>query len=893
MRLLHASSSALALAAFGLAGCAGTTAERALAPAMQQGAQRITTQLPSNVRPLQYTIAVQPDAANLRFSARTLADIEVLAPTDSITLNAVDLDFTGVSLIGPGRGGSAPMTMNPRDIRFDAATQTATFRLGRQIPAGRYQLQMDYAGKINTQAAGLFALDYDSPEGKKRALYTQFEAPDARRFFPGWDEPQFRTPYNLTVTIPENQMAVSNMPQAGVQSRPNGLKSVTFQTTPAMSSYLLFLGVGEFDRITTTAAGTEIGIVTRKGAGETGRYALEGSAKVVPYFNEYFGTPYPLPKLDNVAGPGSSQFFGAMENWGAIFTFESILLVDPAITTEANRQSIFGTAAHEIAHQWFGNLVTMAWWDDLWLNEGFASWMATKAANALHPEWEPLLGRVGGRENAMTLDSVATTHPVVQSINTVDQISQAFDAITYQKGQAVITMLEDYVGEDAWRRGVQDYIRTYRLRNTVSDNLWQKIEAAAGRPVTAIAHDFTLKPGVPLIRVENATCNGGRTNVSLRQREFSRDRQDKQPLSWRVPVIASTMGGKEARALVTGGAATMAVPGCGTLIVNSGQAGYYRTLYAPALLDKLTSDYARLKPMDQIGLLADNWGLGLAGYQSAAEALDMIDAIPASANPQLWTRAAGILSQVYGMYDGDSRHQAMVARYASTKLSPVLNRIGWNPRSSELATTAILRSQLISTLGGIGDPAVVTEANRRFTTNDPSVTAGPLRTTILGVVSQNLDPAGWERLRAQAQAERNPLVKAQLYRLLGASRDPALARRALALALTAEPGATTSPGIISAVAGAHPDLAFDFAMQNRQSVEGLVDASSRTSFIPGLARGSSDPAMVAKLQDYATRHMTAESRRPADIAIGSIQDRARVRTRLPDITRWIEGKSRA
>jgi aminopeptidase N len=858
---------------------------------MQQGAQQITTQLPRNVRPLQYTIAVQPDAPNLRFSGRTLADIEVLEPTDSITLNAVDLEFTDVALTA---SQTAPMPINTSDIRFDAATQTATFRLGRQISPGRYRLQMDYSGKINTQAAGLFALDYDSPEGKKRGLFTQFEAPDARRFFPGWDEPQFRTPYNLTVTIPADQMAISNMPQAGVQSRPNGMKSVTFQTTPAMSSYLLFLGVGEFDRITTTAAGTEIGIVTRKGAGETGRYALEGSAKIVPYLNQYFGTPYPLPKLDNVAGPGSSQFFGAMENWGAIFSFESILLVDPAITTEASRQGIFGTAAHEIAHQWFGNLVTMAWWDDLWLNEGFASWMATKTTHALHPEWEPLLGNVGGREAAMTLDSVATTHPVVQRINTVDQISQAFDAITYRKGQAVITMLEDYVGEDAWRRGVQDYIRTYRLKNTVSDNLWQKVEAAAGKPVTAIAHDFTLQPGVPLIRVENATCNGGKTNVTLRQGEFTRDRPNKQPLSWRVPVIASTLGAKDARTLVSGGSGTLAVPGCGTLIVNSGQTGYYRTLYTPALLDKLTASYAQLKPIDQIGLLADNWGLGLAGYQSAAEALDLVDAVPANANPQLWTRAAGILSQIYGMYDGDPQRQAMLARYASAKLTPVMNRVGWTPRSNELSTTAVLRSQLIGTLGFIGDPAVVAEANRRFAANDSSVTAGPLRSTILGVVSQNLDPAGWDRLRAQAQAEKNPLVRAQLYRLLGASKNPALARRALELALTQEPGATTSPGIISAVAGRHPDLAFDYAMQNRQAVEGFIDASSRVSFLPGLGASSTDPAMVAKLQDYATRYMTPESRRPADIAIGSITDRVRVRqTRLPDITRWLEAKSRA
>ena len=543
-----------------------------------------------------------------------------------------------------------------------------------------------------------------------------------------------------------------------------------------------------------------------------------------------------------------------------------------------------------MAHQWFGDLVTMAWWDDLWLNEGFASWMATKATNALHPEWEPLLGRVGIREDAIRLDSVATTHPIVQRLETVDQISQAFDAITYRKGEAVITMLEDYVGEDAWRQGVRDYMATYRLKNTVTDNLWQKVETAAGKPITAIAHDFTLQPGVPLIRVENASCNGGRTTVNLRQSQFSRDLPDKPSLSWRVPVIASTVGGSEARTIVQG-SGTLAVPGCGALLVNSGQTGYYRTLYTPAMLDALGQSFARLKPIDQIGLLADNWGLGLAGYQSASEALDLVDAVPANANPQVWSRVATILESVYGMYEGDPQRQALVSRYASARLAPVLGRMGWTPKASEPSTSAVLRSELIGTLGEIGDPGVVAEANRRFAANDPSVATGPLRTTILSVVAKNLDPAGWERLRAQARAETNPLVKAQLYELLGSTRDPVLARRALDLALTPEPGATTGSAIISAVSLEHPDLAFDFAMQNRQAVEALVDVSSRSRYFSLLGGRSSNPAMIEKLQQYASRYLTPQSRRSADEAIAAVQDRVRVRqTRLPDITRWLETK---
>ncbi len=884
------STFAIACSLLALGAC--TTSDRAAAPAAMavKPLYAVPTQLPTNVRPVHYSISAVPDAANLSFGATTYIDVDVVEATDEITLNAADLTFGAVTLTDT-RGTTVPA----RETRLDADKQTATFEFADAIAPGRYRLSTNYSGKIGTQAAGLFALDYPSADGsgEKRALFTQFQAPDARRFFPGWDEPQFRTPYDLRVTVPSSQMAVSNMPQKTRVDNGNGTSTVTFATSPPMSSYLLFVGAGEFDRITTTAGGTEIGVIAKKGDGEKGRYALEGSAQIVPYYNDYFGTPYPLPKLDNIAGPGSSQFFSAMENWGAIFSFEDILLVDPKITTEATRQGIFGVAAHEIAHQWFGNLVTMAWWDDLWLNEGFASWMATKATDALHPEWEPLLSRVGGREAAMGLDSVVTTHPVVQRVTTVDQINQAFDAITYQKGEAVITMMEDYVGAEAWQRGVQDYTRTYRLKNTVTDDLWAKIETAAdGKPVTAIAHDFTLQPGVPLIRVESATCAGGRTNVSLRQAEFTRDRQDKQPLAWRVPIIAATLGGAPVRALVEGGAASIAVPGCDPLIVNSGQTGYYRTLYTPALLDRVTESYARLRPVDQIGLLSDNWALGLAGYQSAAEALDMIDRVPANANTQLWSRAAGILGQIYFRYDGDAARQALVSRYTIAKLMPVLNRLGWNARADEKSNDAVLRSALIATLGAVGEPGVVAEANRRYAMG-PAGLDGPLRGTILSVVSRNLTPAQWDATRAAAGRETNQLIRSQLYQLLGAADDEALARRALALALTPEPGATNAATIIRTVAAIHPDLAFDFALANRDAVNNLVDASSRSRYIASLGTGSSNPAIIAKIEDYASRYLTPESRRPADQAIVAIRDRVRVReTRLPDISRWFEAKMR-
>jgi aminopeptidase N len=859
----------------------------AQAPAPEAASHSVPSQLPSSVRPLHYAIAVTPDAANLRFSGTVAIDIEVLEPTDSITLNAADLEFQSVA-IGTDGTQSKPIDVKPS---IDAAKQTVTFPLGSKLAKGKHVLTINYTGPINKHATGLFALDYDAPDGKKRALFTQFEATDARRFFPGWDEPNFRASYDLRVTVPAGQNAVSNMPEAGREQKPDGSAEVRFATTPPMSSYLVFLAVGEFDRITKDAAGTEVGVVTKRGDGEKGRFALEAEAEILPYYNDYFGERYPLPKLDNVAGPGSSQFFGAMENWGAIFSFESILLNDPSITSEDRLQAIYSVEAHEMAHQWFGDLVTMAWWSDLWLNEGFASWMGTKATDALRPEWEPLLGRIAGREQAMSLDSVATSHPIVQKIESVEQISQAFDPITYRKGESVLRMLEDYVGEDVWRQGVRDYIATYRLKNTVTDNLWERVEKAAGKPVTAIAHDFTLQPGVPLIRVEAAECRDGNTNVTLRQEQFSRDDVNKKPLKWRVPVIASTLGGAEVRALVSDGTASITVPGCEALIVNRGQTGYYRTLYPAPLLERLRGAYPQLKAVDQLGLLADNWALGLAGYQPATAALDLLNTIPVDANPKVWARATEILIDLYDRYEGDTNAQAMVAQYGSAKLRPVFERLGWAIRPNEKPNDTVLRTELITALGRFGDPDVVAEAKRRYSTGDPSVTSGPLRTAILGVIAWQADAATWDRLHSEAKAEKKPLVRQRLYELLGESRDETLARQALELSLIDEPGTTTSSRIVGAVAESHPDLAYDFAIANREKVEAQVDVSSRSRYFPRLAARSSNAAMVSKLEDYAQHFMTPQSRKSADVAIAAIKDRIRVReTRLKEVAAWFKDR---
>jgi aminopeptidase N len=846
----------------------------------------LPTQLPRGIVPSHYDISITPHAEALTFDGNATASIDVLEPTASITLNALEVTFSSVQLM-PSSGGPA---IGAPSVSVDAEAQTATFTFPETIPAGEYRLTMSYAGRISTQPVGLFALDYETEAGKKRALYTQFEASDARRFVPSWDEPAYKATFTLDVTVPSGEMAVSNLPAASRTDLGGGLTRVQFQTSPEMSTYLLFLGVGDFDRATAISDGTEIGVVTQSGLSSQADFALESASAVLHEYNEYFSVPYPLPKLDNIAAPGRSQFFSAMENWGAIFTFEYALLLDPSISTQGDRQRVFNVAAHEMAHQWFGDLVTMAWWDDLWLNEGFASWMADRTTVKLHPEWDTALD-ASYRESAMALDSVATTHPVVQQVETVEQAGQAFDAITYSKGQAVIQMLEGYVGADAWRDGVQRYIKAHAHGNTVSDDLWSAIEAASDKSIITIAHDFTLQPGIPLIRVTSGACEDGKTTVRLAQEEFTRDRPGKMPQRWHVPVIAQSLGGLSVSTLINDGEATIDVAGCNPVLVNAGQTGYYRTLYEPADFEALRNRFRELAPIDQLGLMGDTWAQGLAGLQSPADYFDLLSAVPTDAAPQIWGAVAGVLGSLDSYYRGDNAGQARLEAFAIDKLSPVMARVGWEAREREPAPVTILRTELISVLSALGDTSVIDEARRRYAmqTTDPSAVPPALRRTILSVVARHADASIWDELHEAARTEMTPLVRDQLYRLLSSVEDEALARRALELALTDEPGATNSADMIRAVSSLHPDMAFDFAVAHRAEVNEFVDPISRTGYYPGLGSASVDPEMIDKIRAFADAYIAESSRREADTVIANIQYRLMIREdRLPAIDDWLE-----
>ncbi len=841
--------------------------------------------LPADVRPERYDIAITPNAKDLTFLGHEAVVITVKRATNRIVLNAADITFSKV-------------TISCRDelakVVIDKDQQTAAFVFAKPIAPGRYTLDIDYAGTIYQQASGLFALDYASEPnlkqgGKERALYTQFENSDARRFAPMWDEPGAKAVFALSVDTPEGQMAVSNMPVADVLTvAPHdgsaGRRITRFTDTPKMSSYLLFLGLGDFERVHTMVGKTDVGVVVRRGKTDQAQYALAAAAQLLPYYNDYFGTPYPLPKLDFIAGPGRSQFFGAMENWGAIYYFDYALLVDPKLTTEADKQAIYVDVAHEMAHQWFGDLVTMAWWDDLWLNEGFASWMENKATDHFHPEWKIWLQTKAGEQGAMRLDAKAGTHPVVTPIKDVFAAADAFDQITYQKGHAVIHMLETYVGEDVFRAGVRNYIAHHAYGNTVTDDLWREIDRVSPKKITGIAHDFTLQAGVPLVSAE-ATPAG----LRLTQSRFGADAASRAPRAWRTPISVGGLGEARWRTLVTAGAPAdrPAGPGAAPLL-NAGQTSYLRSRYSPELWSRVIAKFATLDPADQLGLIFDSCALGEAGYAPLTDCLALARTAKDARDPVVLKALALQLASLDDFYKGQAG-QAAYRAFARARLAPALARLGWDARPGESDNEAILRITVLTALGQFDEPAVIAEARRRFTAwlTAPDSLTGAARETVLTVVADHADAATWDQLHALARKAVDVSDMTRLYRNLGASQDQDLADKALALALTSELSLTDAPELIASVAQRFPDRTYDFIIVHRAQVDRLLEPTSRTTFFTGLAAQSNDLAMIGKLTALAAT-TPASARGEVDKAMASVRyGREVISKRLPDADRWL------
>jgi aminopeptidase N len=853
-------------------------------PFVASGAER--EQLPSGVTPIHYDLALVPDPDGLTFNGRVGITINVQATTPAIILNSDELVFDKALLDKEDAAAT---------VSLDTKLQRATLTFAHPVAAGGHTITIDYHSMIGHSTLGFFAMDYNGPAGKRRTIATNFEPASERRFMPSWDEPGLKATFSISVDVPADQMAVSNMPVASSETLASGQKRVHFAVTPKMSTYLLFLGIGDFERISTKVAGTDIGVVVNRGDGEKGRYALDEAARLLHYYNDYFGVAYPLPKLDLVVAPGEITG-SSMENWGAIFYGQADLLFDPKSSTEADRQRVFLVVAHEMSHQWFGDLVTMAWWDNLWLNEGFARWMQTRAADELHPEWKTGLKALAIAEAGKRADAKPSTHPVVQPVMTASQAEQAFDNITYDKGASVIGMLETYVGPNAFRDGIRRYMKGHAYGNTVDADLWREVQAVAGKPVLDVEADFTKQPGVPLVKLESERASGGTTKVTISEGRFAEEPAtiaSAPTRQWRIPITLSAGGMPTTQLLPGAGRITVEVQGTGPVLVNAGQSSYVRTLYTQPMLETLGGQMADMNPADQLGLLYDTWALGESGYAPVTGFLDLAGAVPPSADPVVWSQIISTLSSINRFYEGKSGRAAFAA-FARQMLRPLADRLGWDPQDGEESNVAILRNAVLAALSRFGDQPVIAEARRRFeiSQRDPQGVSPAVRRISLSIVARNADAEMLERLVAQFRATQNSRQKQILLGAMAGILDTAGAQRILELAIGPDaPAGTTATNVI-AVSASHPDMAWDFALQHVDQIRPLLDSGDVLRMMPAIAARSSDLKRIADLESYADQNIPAGARQDVESAISTIKQNAKFRAeRLPEIDAWLANKA--
>ncbi len=780
--------------------------------------------LPTNIKPTNYQITLEPNFDDFTFTGRESVRIEVLSPTSTVTLNSIEIEIH--SCAATSNGGA---TQSAQGISFNEQAETATFEFAEELPAGNAVLDLTFTGTLNDKLRGFYRSSYTDIDGNEQHMATtQLEATDARRAFPCWDEPALKAVFELTLVVPSELTAVSNMPVASETELRPGVKSVAYEPTPIMSTYLLAFIIGDLTHIEQVGDNdTLIRVFTTRGREAQGKFALETSVRLLKYFNDYFGIPYPLPKLDHFAIPDFAA--GAMENWGAITYRETALLVDEANTSAGTRQIVAGIIAHEMAHMWFGDLVTMAWWNDLWLNESFASWMGDKATDSLFPDWEVWTQFVSSDTNrALSLDGLRNSHPIEQEVNNPAQIGELFDAISYSKGASVLRMLESFLGAETFRQGLHGYLTKHQYANAERLDLWNALGEASGKPVADIMDTWVMQTGYPVLDVGIERSEGS-ISLHMAQRRFLYDAitnsGNADETLWKIPIGVYTGKGAEiSSALMDSRVLAWDVPdpeadAAEWTKLNPEQTGFYRVKYSSADLQRLAAPISNqaLPASDRLGIQNDAFALSRAGiipatdFLTIAEAYHNEDNAPVCAD--LSTNLAGLDNLL-----SDEAFYANFQAFSRSIFRQTATRVGWDAKPDETHTDALLRSTLLNHMGSCDDDDVLREAAARFVAyaEDPANVSPDIRGIAFRFAAKRGGRSEYDQmweLRRQT-----PLQEEKVRFLYGLSGfdDQALLGETLERSLGDEVRVHDSVSVLTLVAGNRHgrDLAWQFLKDN-------------------------------------------------------------------------------
>ena len=842
--------------------------------------------LPGGVVPIHYDLTISPDLAAATFGGEETIRVRLSRPSATIVLHAAEITFRSVRVSAGGKTQTAKVTL-------DEARQTATLAVPAPVPAGEAEIAISYDGILNGDLRGL----YLSKANNRRYAVTQLEATDARRMFPSFDEPALKATFALTAIIDEGDHAISNGAVVSDVPGPPGHHTITFETTPKMSTYLVALAVGDFECIAGAGDGIPVRVCATPDKKHLLNLALESATSILEYYDRYYAIKYPFKKLDIVAVPDFSA--GAMENTAAIFYRETLLLAEPNASVQV-RKNVAGVLAHEMAHQWFGDLVTMQWWDDIWLNEGFATWMQTKPLKAMKQEWKAELDEVNDNQTAMRLDALRATRPIRMEAATTSEISELFDPIAYEKGGAVLRMLEGWVGEEAFRKGINAYVGKFQSGNARAEDFWSAVAKATGKPVDQVMPTFVDQPGVPLVSFD-VKCSAGASQLVVSQERWSPEVPAREasanPQLWQIPFCVRTPAGEATCDILREKRKTLPVASCpGWVMGNAGARGYYRTAVPPEVTRKLAHDIPSLSPAERMVVLSDEWELVRADRHDIGTVLDLAAGFDKERTATVMQTLTRILGAAANATTAGTREA--YRRWVSSLLAPALADVGTTPRPGDTDDTRALRATVVAAMAGLGHDAAALKAMRDVVGQEldtPNSVEPTLLNVAVRLAASEGDAALYDRYLARSQAALNPEERYQFLYALTAFAKPDLVRRTMELVVSPDVRSQDAKIVIANMLG-NPDtrdLAWTLVRERWAEIQKKTGEFVGNTVIVGALASFCDAAKADEVDQFFASHKVPDAERTLRQSIETIRSCARfAHAQQPKLAEWAESTSR-